>query len=104
MANRVQFFCGCKHVDGAKFIEALRNLTINSFGSVELPNTADEGTLFRGFRALKDLEKIKESQSSGGEGPSFFDFVVLGRERLAKEPVDRIYAVFGMARNFDEVY
>jgi hypothetical protein len=100
----VQFFCGCKQVDDAKFIEALRNLTINSFGSVELPNTADEDTLFSGFRALKDLEKIKEAQSSDGEGPSFFDFLVLGRERLAKEPIHRIYAVFGMAGNFDEVY
>jgi hypothetical protein len=100
----VQFFCGCKQVDGVKFIEALQNLTINSFGSAELPRTADEDALFSGFLALRDLEKIKESQSSGREGTSFFDFVVLGRERLAKEPVDHIYAVFGMAGNFDEVY
>lgn len=100
----VQFFCGCKQVGGAKFIEALRNLTINSFGNVELPRTADEDALFSGFQALKDLEKTKDAQSSGREGPSFFNFVVLGRERLAKEPVDRIYAVFGMAGNFDEVY
>jgi Heterokaryon incompatibility protein (HET) len=100
----VQFFCGYKQVDGVKFIEALRNLTINSFGSVELPRIADEDDLFSGFQALKDLEKIKEAQSSGREGPSFFDSVVLGRERLAKEPVDHIYAVFGMAGNFDEVY
>lgn len=100
----VQFFCGCKQVDGAKFIEALQNLTINSFGTVELPRTTDEDALFSGFQALKDLEKIKEARSGSREGLSFFDFVVLGRERLAKEPVDHIYALFGMAGNFDEVY
>src|SRR5438034_5002562 len=100
----VKFFCGRKQVDGAKFIETLKNLTIHSFGSAELPTTADEDALFSGFQALKELEKIKEAQSGGREGPSFFNFVVLGRERLAKEPVDHIYAVFGMAGKFDKVY
>jgi hypothetical protein len=100
----VQFFCGYKQVDGAKFIDALQNLTINSFESVEPPRTSDNDELFIGFQALRDLEKIKKAQSGDRKGPSFFNFVVLGRERLAKEPVDRIYAVFGMAGNFDEVY
>ena len=69
MANRVQFFCGCKHVDGAKFIEALRNLTINSFGSVELPITADEDALFSGFRALRIWRRLRRPSLAVERGP-----------------------------------
>ena len=34
----------------------------------------------------------------------FFDFVMLNREQFGKEPVDRIYAAFGMAVGTDDVY
>ena len=36
--------------------------------------------------------------------PTFFDFVMQNRERIGKEPVDKIYAALGMAKGTDEVY
>jgi hypothetical protein len=81
-----------------------KKLSIYSFGGQEPPGFREEPELFAGFRAsLLDLKKAKDSHLKGDK-LSFFDFVLLSRERFAKEPVDRIYAAFGMAEGFDTIY
>ena len=64
---------------------------------------ADEEDLFKGYNALRNLERIK-SNHNNGRTQSFFDFVMLGRSRLAKEPVDRVYALLGLTEETDTIY
>ena len=99
----VGFFCGQSTFEGVKFLQVLRKLTIHSFGGTEPAGWADEPELFKGFEVLRDLEQIKKTHNDGSP-LSFYDFVMLGRERFGKEPVDRIYAAYGMAENVDTVY
>lgn len=102
-AQSVQFFCGKGVIDGTKLLQILRKFSINSFGGSEPPGFLEEEQLFVGYQALIELEKVKEARGKGNS-LSFFDFVMLGRQRFAKEPVDRIYAVFGMAEGTDDIY
>ena len=99
----ILFFCGMSMLDDAKLIDMINRMSINSFGGEEPPGYQEEPELFVGFHKLLDLKKTKDSHFAG-ERLSFFDFVLLGRERLAKEPVDRIYAAFGMAEGSDTIY
>ena len=103
-ARSLTFFCGGMQVEGDQFLKVLNNLTINSFGPVEPPGINEEDDLFGGFTALKEVMKIKADQDSYRKARTFFDYVVLGRNRLAKEPVDHIYAVFGITEEWDNVY
>ncbi|KAK5656912.1 hypothetical protein OQA88_3434 [Cercophora sp. LCS_1] len=98
----VWMVCGDKVLDADKLVKVIRNMSIYSFGDEE-PDVAGQHELFRGYQALMDLDKLKIAQRSG-QTLSFFDFVMLGRNRLAKEPVDRIFAAFGMAEGIDRVY
>src|SRR2546423_3501653 len=99
----VQFFCGKRVIDGTTLLKILRRFSINSFGGREPPGFQEEEQLFVGYQALINLEEVKEARGKGNS-LSFFDFVMLGRERFAKEPVDQIYAVFGMAEGTDNIY
>lgn len=99
----VLFFCGMSVLEDAKFTDVVNRLSIHSFGGQEPPGFRDEKDLFAGFRALLELKKAKDSHLKG-DTLSFFDFVLLGRERFAIEPVDRIYAAFGMAEGVDTIY
>ena len=99
----VQFFCGSKVLDGEKLQTVLMKLTIHCFGGPEPPGFLNENALFMGYHALIELDKIKKMQNEGKK-LTFFDFVMLGRKRFAKEPIDRIYAAFGMAEGIDEIY
>jgi len=98
----VRIACGEKVLDAEKLVRVVRNMSIYSFGGVE-PDIAEQDDLFGGYHALIALDSLKEAQRSG-KALSFFDFVMLGRNRFAKEPVDRIYAAFGMAEGIDRVY
>jgi hypothetical protein len=102
-AQPVLFFCGVSILEDAKFTDVVNSLSIYSFGGQEPPGFREELELFAGFRALLDLKEAKISHLKGDK-LSFFDFVLLGRERLVKEPVDRIYAAFGMAEGTDTIY
>jgi hypothetical protein len=102
MANKVVFFCGFKVLDGAKFIRMLDKLSLYSFTGPE-PSLVEEYDIFQGFRALTDLHSLKDEYAAG-KPLSFFDFVMSGRKRFVKEPVDRIYAAFGMAEGCDQIY
>jgi Heterokaryon incompatibility protein (HET) len=103
-ARSLRLFCGWKQVDGTKFIKTLQNLSMNSFGTTELPIIAKDDALFSGFVGIRSLEKIKISRMDSARNLSFFDLVVLGRTRSAKEPVDHVYALLGMVEELDEVY
>jgi hypothetical protein len=99
----VLFFCGMSVLDDVKFMHVLNNLSIYSFSGQEPLGFREESELFVGFHALLDLKKAKDSHLKG-EKMSFFDFVLLGWERFAKELVDRIYAAFGMAEGSNTIY
>jgi hypothetical protein len=99
----VLFFCGMSVLDDSKFTDVLYRFSISSFGSQKPPGFDEELELFEGFRTLADLKEVKDSHLKGDK-LSFFDFVLLGRKRFAKEPVDRLYAVFGMAESSDTIY
>jgi len=99
----VLFFCGMSVIDDAKLMDMINRTSINSFGDQEPPGYQEEPELFVGFQKLLDLKKNKDSHFAGKK-LGFFDFVLLGRERLAKEPVDRVYAAFGMAEGSDTIY
>jgi hypothetical protein len=101
-ARQVTFCCGRKILSDDVLITVLRSLSIHSFGR-SLPvgfEDEDEENLFRGFRVLLSLHKLKNKKENLG----FFDFVMQGRSRQVKEPVDRVYAAFGMAESFDAIY
>jgi hypothetical protein len=100
-AKSVKFICGKNVSDGAQFLGVLLKLTTYSFGSP--PGLDQEEDLFGGFLTLRELDKVKKKLGQSHD-PIFFDFLVLNRERAGKEPVDRIYAAFGMATGKDEVY
>jgi hypothetical protein len=102
-ARSVLFFCGMSALDDANLTNVLNRLSIYSFGPQGAPRAREESEQFAGFYALLDLNNIKDSYLEGNK-LSFFDFVMLGRERCAKEPVDRIYAAFGMAEGSDTIY
>jgi heterokaryon incompatibility protein (HET) len=102
-AKSVVFLCGSKSIEDPVFTRFLNHLSINSFGGHEPPGVQDEEALFLGFHALIELRKLKVKSNSGKE-ISFFDFVMEGRERFVKEPVDRVYGAFGMAESTDRVY
>ena len=79
-------------------------LTINTFGEQDPPNLRDEEEdLFVGYDTLRKLDMIKEKHGKSSDS-IFFDFVMLNRQRFGKEPVDRIYAAFGMTKGTDGVY
>jgi hypothetical protein len=99
----VQFFCGSKVMDDEKLLAVLTILTIHCFGGQEPPDFREEEELFVGYHALTELAQDKKMQDREKE-LTFFDFVMLGRTRFAEEPVDRIYAAFGMAEGIDEIY
>lgn len=99
----VVFFCGMSVLDDANSTKVLSRLSIYSFGAQEPSGVREEPELFVRFHALLDLKNVKDSYLEGNK-LSFFDFVMLGRERFAKEPVDRIYAAFGMAEGSDTIY
>lgn len=100
----VKFICGRSVSEGNQFVGVLMKLTINSFGAQDPPNLRDEEEdLFTGYATLRELDMIKEKHCKSDD-PIFFDFVMLNRQRFGKEPVDRIYAAFGMAKGTDEVY
>lgn len=99
----IRFYCGTRRFEGTKLMKMLNKLSIHSFGGREPPDFEEEHDLFVGFQALIALEKIKKSHNE--EAPlTFFDFVMLGRARFVTEPVDRIYALFGMAEGTDVIY
>ena len=99
----IQFLCGNEVVEGAKLVSLLQKLSIYSFGNHEPSGFLEENNLFAGYAILRELEKIKKEHHEK-EQLSFFDFVMIGRTRFAKEPVDRIYAMFGMTENLDRIY
>jgi hypothetical protein len=103
-AKEVIFLCGEKAAENAAFIKFLEELSLRSFGAHEPPGFQDEEALFRGFHALIKLNELKEKTAQGGGKISFFDFVMEGRDRFVKEPVDRIYGAFGMAEDVDKTY
>jgi Heterokaryon incompatibility protein (HET) len=102
-AHSALFVCGMKVLDDTAFVKILRKLSIHSFHGQEPPNYRDYPNLFKGFRMLLDIQKLKEDYLHQNR-PGFFDIVMLGRSREAKEPVDRIYAAFGMAEGADVIY
>ena len=104
LGEKVRFFCGMSTISDEVLTGVLRRLSIYSFGGDEPPGFREELELFRGFSALTALANIRNSHLNERKMMSFFDLVMLGRERLVKEPVDRIYAAFGMAEGSDGVY
>jgi hypothetical protein len=102
LARSAIFLCGRKTVDGRKLRDTLQRMSIYSFGDGN-PPMANEEALFEGYEALRNLERIKANHDNG-RTLSFFDFVMLGRSRLAKEPVDRIYAMLGLTEKTDTIY
>jgi hypothetical protein len=102
LARSVIFLCGRKTVDSRKLRDTLRKMSIYSFGDGNPPMAAEEA-LFEGYDAFVNLERIKTNYNNGG-ALGFFDFVMIGRSRLAKEPVDRIYALLGLTEKTDTVY
>lgn len=102
LARSVIFLCGRKTIDGTKLRNTLRKMSIYSFGDGN-PPIAEQEALFEGYDALLKLERIKTDYNNG-DTLRFFDFVMLGRSRLAKEPVDRIYAMLGLTEETDTTY
>jgi hypothetical protein len=101
-ACKVLFCCGRKTVPGDNFIKSLRGLSIHSFGR-EIPQdlrNEDRSQLWVGFRMLTELHRLKDEPNR----LSFFELVLHGRKRHVKEPVDRLYAIYGMAEDSDERY
>ena len=97
-ARQVTFCCGRKTLSDDVLITVLRSLLIYSFGQ-SLPASfkdEDEENLFRGFRVLLGLHKLKDKKENLG--------LMQGRSRQVKEPFDRVYAAFGMAESFDAIY
>jgi hypothetical protein len=67
------------------------------------PPIADEQALVEGYDALRNLEHIKAEQNEG-KTLSCFQFLIVERSRLAKELVNRVYALLGLAEKTDTVY
>ena len=103
IGQSVSFYCGLRAIDSNSFLRILGNLSIFSFGGREPPNYLDEPNLFEGFKMLGELNRVKTDRLEN-KGPSFFDIVMLGRHRETKEPVDRLYAAFGLAEGPDVIY
>jgi len=101
-ARAVTFCCGQKSISGEAFIKVLMSLSIHSFGRTVPKAFGDEDVskLYLGFKMLTELQRIKSEL----ERLTFFELVLHGRKRVAKEPLDRIYAVYGMAENLDNPY
>lgn len=102
-AQSVQFLCGSSMIDGSHLIKVLNNLSINSFGDVDPPDMETEQDLFVGYHTLRELDELKTKHAQSTE-PIFYASVILNRERFGKEPVDKIYAAFGMVHGADSVY
>lgn len=102
LAKSVVFLCGRKTLDSRRLRDTLQKISIYSFGDGKFSLAAEE-QLFEGYNAFRELEKIKENYNSGTT-LTFFDYVMLGRSRLAKEPVDRIYAMLGLIESSDTIY
>ena len=99
----MKFIRGRSVNEGNQFLGVLMKLTINVFSEGDPPNWRYEKDLFVGYDTLRKLDMIKGKHGKSSE-PMFFDFVMQNRERFGKEPVDRIYAAFGMTKGTDEVY
>lgn len=103
VGRSITIVCGLKAVDGKDFVNVLRQLTTLSFGGQQPDTSKVEGEPFHGFRMLTDINNIKTNIASG-DGLSFFDLVMFGRQRDTYEPLDHLYAVLGLAQGQDDVY
>jgi hypothetical protein len=101
--NSVLFICGTKVLDATHFNNIIEKMSIYSFGGHEPQGYQDEPDLFTGFHKLLEIQQINQSRLDN-KRLSFFDLVMLGRGRQAREPVDRIYSAFGMAEGLDSIY
>jgi hypothetical protein len=101
-ARDLVFYCGRKVVDGSAFTRVLRQLSINSFGRTRPPTFHDEdqNDLFKGYRMLLDLHHLKSDERK----QDLFQIVMQARVRQVKEPVDRLYALFGITESTDATY
>jgi len=101
-ARDLIFYCGQKVLDGSAFTRVLRHLSINSFGPKQPLALHDEdlNNLFKGYLMFGDLRRIKSDETK----PDLFQLVMQSRVRQVKEPIDRLYALFGITESTDMIY
>lgn len=104
VGQRILFVCGSNSLESADFLKVVRRLSLLSFGENQPTTNPDDGVPFEGFLMLIDLAKSMTDVPGENKKLDFFDLVMFCRKRETLEPLDRIYALIGLADEKDAIY